>query len=205
MVNDRPISAKMKSLRERIVAVPIGRTQKRRGRPKKTSHKEGFTTPHHHEEDAPYCYETRPTKTFAMSDDDKQNNDLPRNVLSRKNRGWQGQELEQERTFQEDSQQSFAAVDVNQFRNTVVGQGYQAKHVVRQKGIDLNQARRKSEEGTSIGKAMNMLEEATSTARISNRQDNVEEDNESARLQKYLSCEAFRRFRKELAKIETQS
>ena len=49
--------------------------------------------------------------------------------------GWEGEEMEMEhqRSHKNDHQHTHAAVDLNQFRNTVVGAGYQAKHVVRQR------------------------------------------------------------------------
>jgi hypothetical protein len=59
----------------------------------------------------------------------------------RKHRGWQGEDMEME--HQREASSSIAsgmldkdaatAVDLNQFRNTEVGKGYQAKHVMRQK------------------------------------------------------------------------
>jgi hypothetical protein len=60
---------------------------------------------------------------------------LPRGVISHRKR-WQGEELEikhqQETSQSETHKDSAAAVDITQFQNHVVGQGYQAKHVIRQ-------------------------------------------------------------------------
>ncbi|KAG7340046.1 hypothetical protein IV203_006450 [Nitzschia inconspicua] len=57
-----------------------------------------------------------------------------------KRKGWQGEELELEHRRQQMMKPpsgietiTATAVDLNQFRNTEVGEGYQAKHVVRQR------------------------------------------------------------------------
>lgn len=60
---------------------------------------------------------------------------LPRGV-KRSRGGWQGEELEME--HQRDASRTgksknVAAVQVKQFQNHVVGEGYQARHVIRQK------------------------------------------------------------------------
>ena len=55
--------------------------------------------------------------------------------------GWQGQELElghqQEVLRSGRKERVVTAVDIRQFQNHVVGQGYQAKHVVRQPSANL--------------------------------------------------------------------
>jgi hypothetical protein len=52
----------------------------------------------------------------------------------KRNRGWgEAMELAHQQQHQTSSSSSAVAVDLNQFRNTEVGTGYQAKHVVRQK------------------------------------------------------------------------
>jgi hypothetical protein len=66
---------------------------------------------------------------------------LPRGVLRPKmvrkgvTSAWAGEEMELEHQRQQpsDKKQTYAAVDITQFQNTVVGKGYQAKHVVRQR------------------------------------------------------------------------
>lgn len=51
--------------------------------------------------------------------------------------GWQGEEMEMEHqrlaSANNIKSNTHAAVDLNQFRNTIVGEGYQAKHVIRQR------------------------------------------------------------------------
>ena len=55
---------------------------------------------------------------------------------------WQGEEIELDHRDRDESSTGAAAivtaVDLNQFRNTEVGKGYQAKHVVRQKNTATN-------------------------------------------------------------------
>ena len=62
--------------------------------------------------------------------------DVPRGVISRnKSRRWEGDSMEmdhQRESFREDKSKAVTAVDIRQFQNTVIGEGYQAKHVVRQ-------------------------------------------------------------------------
>ena len=73
-----------------------------------------------------------------MSDEEAMD-ELPRGVVSRKRRRWKGEEMEMEHQLdssssrRDDNKKSgFAAVDISQFHNSVVGEGYKAKHVVRQ-------------------------------------------------------------------------
>ena len=69
-----------------------------------------------------------------MDDDMMGGPDLPRGVSS--HRGvWQGETLEmehQQEAFRNEKRNIAAAVDIKQFQNNVVGEGYQAKHVIRQ-------------------------------------------------------------------------
>jgi len=79
-----------------------------------------------------------------------------------------------------------AAVDLQQFRNDEVGKGYQAKHVVRQKGVpskasgivDMSQRKEESIE--------------TQTARS---------NAESITKESYLQCRGMRNFMREVNKI----
>ena len=60
--------------------------------------------------------------------------DLPHGVVSRRGR-WAGEQMEMEHqqdSFRNEKSKATAAVDIRQFQNNVVGEGYQAKHVVRQ-------------------------------------------------------------------------
>jgi len=59
---------------------------------------------------------------------------MPRGLAPKRRRGWEGEALELERDDAPASgKETHAAVDLQQFRNTEVGKGYQAKHVVRQR------------------------------------------------------------------------
>lgn len=60
--------------------------------------------------------------------------EIPHGVLGPR-RGWEGEELEmnhQQEVFRSGKGDSVVAVDIRQFQNTIVGEGYQARHVVRQ-------------------------------------------------------------------------
>ena len=56
--------------------------------------------------------------------------------VGKRRRGWQGEEMEmnhQRQAIREGKNKTVAAVDISQFQNHEVGQGYKAKHVVRQR------------------------------------------------------------------------
>jgi hypothetical protein len=91
----------------------------------------------------------------CLDDNDTDDEDLPlshpaRRIRRRADKGvsgigaWQGEEMEldhQRETEQRDRDTettTVTAVDLNQFRNTEVGKGYQAKHVVRQNTATTN-------------------------------------------------------------------
>lgn len=58
---------------------------------------------------------------------------IPTGAVKRQ-RGWQGEELEMEHKKQSHEKLSqAAAVDIRQFQNHKVGEGYQARHVIRQR------------------------------------------------------------------------
>src|SRR3569623_769458 len=71
--------------------------------------------------------------------DDSSGPVIPHQSASRSRKGWEGEslELQHEREAHHYNQSgtatSVVAVDLNQFRNTEVGKGYQAKHVIRQR------------------------------------------------------------------------
>jgi hypothetical protein len=78
-----------------------------------------------------------------MNDDSSSSDDDgPRHLTtgtSRHRGGWQGDEMEMEHQRSQfnnpnnNNNNAPTAVDLNQFRNTKVGEGYQARHVVRQR------------------------------------------------------------------------
>jgi hypothetical protein len=66
-----------------------------------------------------------------------EDNECPPRSVSQQRRGWQGEELEIDHQREslksgKDKDAVAAAVDIRQFQNHVVGEGYQAKHVIRQ-------------------------------------------------------------------------
>ena len=95
-----------------------------------------------------------------------------------------------------------AAVDLSQFRNEEVGKGYQAKHVVRQKGAENAFTGVVDKSGGIFSK--NEREGGSSKKR--NRDDDGEEEGDRKRppdtpLQSYLKCKGMRDFVKEVDKI----
>lgn len=124
---------------------------------------------------------------------------IPQGVIKSRG-GWQGEELELEHQRQQDANHktSAAAVDLNQFRNTEVGKGYQAKHVVRQKGAKIESISIKDMSKPDPSAKSNKRSRESSKKRKDNSRPS--EDKEPP-LQRYLKCEGLRAFRKEIEKI----
>ena len=100
-------------------------------------------------------------------------------------RGWQGSSMELE--HQQDSsrnkkRKNVAAMDVKQFHNTEVGEGYQARHVVRQPS-------KRDDKETVVdmtgGKDFKTEKQLPKTKRF----------------EKLIECKGLREFRKEIEKI----
>ena len=92
------------------------------------------------------------------------------------------------------------AVNLEQFRNHEVGEGYQAKFVVRQQHKEASSSvvikdMTKIQSDTSVRASSSELEKS----RSSNRRRNAVDRDEL--LMKYLECEGLREFRKEVEKI----
>jgi hypothetical protein len=133
--------------------------------------------------------------------DDVEGNDngggpsIPAGVLraSKRHRGWAGEELEMEHhRSNKRTKGGFAAVDIKQFQNIEVGAGYQARGVIRQKTSSAVQGvavldmttRNKAVDRNSMERKLPRETEAKETKRL--------------RLEKYISCEGLREFRKEI-------
>ena len=151
--------------------------------------------------------------------DDSSDNDmgpnLPAGVL-RKRGGWEdtlGFEIqhqrEREKLREGSDEKVSAAVDLSQFRNEEVGKGYQAKHVVRQKGAE------KAATGVMVdmsgGTELSKIErEGGSSLKKRSRDDDGEEDRGDRKrppdnpLQSYLKCKGMRDFVKEIDSILQQ-
>ena len=113
--------------------------------------------------------------------------EMPHGVVSQR-RGWEGEELEmnhQQEIFRSGKGDSVVAVDIRQFQNTVVGEGYQARHVVRQPSANPPTAMKvRDMTGSSFG--------PQAVEKIS-RQDDGKRN--------YIENDALREFRKEIELI----
>jgi hypothetical protein len=90
---------------------------------------------------------------------------------------------------------SYTAVDLGQFRNTQVGEGYQAKHVVRQKTVPSHN----TTHPPVINKVDTKIpynEEGISSRPLKKKRGSIEQEAE-----KYIRCEGIRDFRRELERI----
>ena len=122
-----------------------------------------------------------------MSDDDR----IPSGVL-RKRKGWQGDEMEldhqRENLREGPRNDTVVAVDLKQFQNHKVGEGYQAKHVVRQKSGVTN----------SRVEIVNMSsKEREFKSKTEKKRDE--------KLSTYLRSNAMREFRRQLEEILNSS
>ena len=122
--------------------------------------------------------------------------------LPKSKKGWQGDHLElehQRESFLEHKDKSVAAVDISQFQNHEVGQGYQAKHVVRQR-----QAPSDANNNQQVTHLTRTLEDPpTSSLRKRKAPDTAAcvPDNPRTLLKKYLASPGMVAFRKEMEDI----
>jgi hypothetical protein len=123
---------------------------------------------------------------------------IPAGVLrtSKRHRGWAGEELEMEHHRSDKTTKGdFAAVDIKQFQNIEVGTGYQARGVIRQKMASADQ-------GVAVldMTARNKPVDRDSMKRTPPKEAEPKETKRQ-RLEKYLSCEGLREFRKEIEQL----
>jgi hypothetical protein len=121
--------------------------------------------------------------------------------FSNKRHGWDGDHLEYEReepTFE--SKSSHVAVDLEQFRNQKIGVGYQAKNVIRQRSVPHSSV-------VIHNRTLHSTSSSNSKKRKSDESDTKLEMEVSLedRLQKYIMCKGMRKFRNELASIESST
>jgi len=127
-----------------------------------------------------------------LDEDEVGGPEMPRGVVGR-HRGWQGEQLEMDHQLEvvrSGKQSAAAAVDIRQFQNTVVGEGYQAKHVVRQR----------SAQPTSDLKIQDMT---GGTSFRNDKEQNLLKSDTGAR--NYIENEGLREFRKEIESILSSS
>jgi hypothetical protein len=116
---------------------------------------------------------------------------LPRpDGVSRVRRGWEGEHMELEREQPVEGAGSFAAVQLEQFRNHQIGVGYQAKHVIRQK--------------TAPNSHIAIRDMTTCTMKETESKSKKKRA-VGSQLQRYLQNDGLRKFRKELSSIESSS
>ena len=141
------------------------------------------------------------------SSDDDDGRAAPAFAVSKRNRGWQGEQLELQHsamtTDKKDSQ--VVAVDLNQFRNKAVGEGYQAKHVIRQKGISASNSGPAAPKQSDSHASKKQKSSHQNHINSSQDSSNGRKETPKSRTDKYLRSTGLRRFRKELAKIESSS
>jgi hypothetical protein len=119
----------------------------------------------------------------------------------RRRGGWQGDDLELDRKDPTDVA-PHAAVDLSQFRNTEVGKGYQAKHVIRQRSAAAKETIMAVRDMTKVDTTVKKSKEAKVKKRKSFRNDTSQQQQQQQQLQRYFQCQGLRTFRKELAAIE---
>jgi hypothetical protein len=142
----------------------------------------------------------------------------------KRERGWEGQELEWNHQRRSggggggnttNNKSVSAAVDLGQFQNTVVGQGYQAKHVIRQPGIQGttkgNVSATQEREKDKDLKAKSSSSSNTTSSKSRSNNNTVEHKKEhdkvsssttgTTSLQLLLQSSGLRQFRREIESI----
>ena len=98
------------------------------------------------------------------------------------------------------------AVDLEQFRNREVGKGYQAKHVVRQRTAEKKSSITKIKDMTKAAKVDDgSFKKQSSKSGTKHKNKRAAPESKETRVSKYMQCEAFRRFRKEIEAIVSSS
>lgn len=123
-----------------------------------------------------------------MENEKERGPEIPHGMHQSRKRGWGGGDMEiqhQRESSRKDKQKHVAAVEVGQFQNTVVGEGYQAKHVIRQP----------SKQAT-VAKLVDMTGGRTF-------HDDSKKSNLKSRFDKstYIESKGLRDFRKEIERI----
>ena len=129
---------------------------------------------------------------------DSDENDHRKPVASSRKRGWGGEELEMNHTRQqlrEGTSTNYTAVDLKQFHNTIVGVGYQAKGVIRQKyqlqeAVQVHDMRADQKPPGSSSEQSKREEVSTQT-----KQSKIQ------RRERYIQCAGLREFRRQLEEI----
>ena len=127
---------------------------------------------------------------------------IPAGVLRTSKRGWAGEEIEMDHHQRGTSKSGFAAVDIKQFQNTEVGTGYQARGVIRQKTAVADQSAAVRDMITRIRNKP--VDDVDSAERKRPREAEPKEAKRQ-RLEKYMSCDGLREFRKEIEQLLASS
>lgn len=125
--------------------------------------------------------------------DDDGGPEIPQGVLrSSKRRGWAGEGLElQHQREHEGKNDDYTAVDIRQFQNTVVGSGYQARGVIRQKTAS---------DGTTV-RDLTRSNTDDKEKPIQRQSDTHSRETRCQKVERYISCEGIREFRKEIEQL----
>ena len=132
---------------------------------------------------------------------------LPAGVLRAKGSAWAGEEMEIDRSRSESRGSRkgvVAAVDISQFQNTIVGQGYQARHVVRQRtatSLPHDSAMKIIDMSKPAKEKGNENQQAELRHTRNERSSDQSPATDLDPLRKFLQCKAMRDFRRELEKM----
>ena len=131
---------------------------------------------------------------------DSDENDRRKPVESSRKRGWGGEELEMNHSreqLREGTSTNYTAVDLKQFHNTIVGVGYQAKGVIRQKY--------QLQEAVQVHDMRADQKPLGSPSEPSKRKGNNTQTKRSKlqRQERFIQCAGLREFRRQLEEILT--
>ena len=121
---------------------------------------------------------------------------IPAGVLRTSRKGWDGEEMEIAHLSNQSGKDAYAAVDIKQFQNTIVGEGYQARGVIRQKTGSEGQSNHVQD--FSSKPESSLAAPATKGDATIKRKGSETTRKE---LDEYLSCDGIREFRKEIEQL----
>jgi hypothetical protein len=125
-----------------------------------------------------------------MSDSEESIHNLPKGVMGKRRRGWEGESMEMSHQMESgDKAKNSAGVDISQFRNFEVGKGYQAKHVIRQRT------------GESSQPAMEIKDMTGSKEAVEEKEAKISVETLEDIRKSYIKSSGLREFRKEIEKI----
>lgn len=131
---------------------------------------------------------------------------IPAGVLRTSRKGWAGEEMEIAHLNDQSGKDAYAAVDIKQFQNTIVGEGYQARGVIRQKNGSEGQSSQFRDFTSKTTSYLATTQGGGTIARKGPQESNITGTGTTRKeLDDYLRCDGLREFRKEIEQLLNSS